>query len=129
MYINYINFGYRIFPQRKRIEKVSVGATGASVSVAYANIYVHSELMQTYKGPIKPLLEYRFVDDVFGIFPGNSKQLSTYIEFLQKNKGNLEFTLEFNETKMNFLDVTLKKDRMYFWKQAYIINQQLNMNF
>jgi hypothetical protein len=45
MYNNYIRFGNRIFLQRKGM------ASGASVPVAYANIYVHLELMETYKDP------------------------------------------------------------------------------
>lgn len=69
-------------------------ATGACVSVSYTNIHVHVELAQTNKGPLKPMFEYLFVEDIWGSFPGTEEQLKTYIEDLHKNEGKLQFALE-----------------------------------
>lgn len=50
---NCIRFGNTKYLQKKGT------ATGASVSVAYANIYAHAEVALTDKGPAKPKLEQK----------------------------------------------------------------------
>lgn len=100
---NYIKFGSRIFLQKRGC------ATGACVSVSYANIYVHSELRETNHGPHTPMIELRFIDDIFGILKGNESQLCDYIKQLQTNKGGLKFTYEYSEKEVNFLDVKVKR--------------------
>lgn len=61
-------YNYYIRFDNKRFIKKKDTVTGALISIACGNIYVYAELTLTVKSPVKRILEYRFADNVVGIF-------------------------------------------------------------
>ena len=57
----------------------------------------------------RPLMYYRYVDDVFALFK-TANQAKKYLKYLNTFHKNIQFTLEEEkENKINFLDVTIKR--------------------
>lgn len=86
-------------------------AIGASVSVAIAEIFVHASIEKERKKMQKqPLVFFRYIDDIFGIFDGKEDELREYHEGLNKIHPDLQFTLEFDSQKLPFLDTLVYVD-------------------
>ncbi|XP_037773962.1 uncharacterized protein LOC119570191 [Penaeus monodon] len=80
-------------------------AIGASVSVAVAEIFVHVSIEQKRKKMEKqPVLFYRYIDDIFGVFQGTEEDLQEYYRELNQFHPDLKFTVEFDKNKLPFLD-------------------------
>ena len=84
-------------------------AMGKRFAPALANLY----LLDFDRGAkanfeIKPKLFFRFLDDVFFLFPKNqAHRLSDYEAFLNSLIPNIKITLEHNNNSINFLDTTI----------------------
>lgn len=86
-------------------------AIGASVSVAIAEIFVHASIEKERKKMQKqPLVFFRYIDDIFGIFDGKEDELKEYHEGLNKIHPDLQFTLEYDTQKLPFLDTLVYLD-------------------
>jgi len=86
-------------------------AIGASVSVAIAEIFVHVSIERERKKMQKqPLVFFRYIDDIFGIFDGKENELKEYHEGLNKIHPDLQFTLEYDNQKLPFLDTLVYLD-------------------
>jgi len=58
---------------------------------------------------IKPYLFFRFLDDIFFIWPGTREELQEYQDFLNALIPNIKITLNISDTHIDFLDTTIFK--------------------
>ena len=49
---------------------------------------------------------FRFIDDIWGIFSGNSIEFQNFVQYLNIVHDSLKFAEEFSYIEINFLDVT-----------------------
>ena len=87
-------------------------AIGASSSVAIAEIFMHVafEKLRTRRQGA-PLIYYRYIDDIFGIMTEGDQTLQAFFTWANTVHTNLKFTLEHNDSAINFLDTTVYIDR------------------
>ncbi len=87
-------------------------AIGTRVAPSYANLVVaifENLYVYTYSKPA--LLWYRFIDDIFGYYDGTLDELQLFVKHLNSQVESLKFTLEYSETSISFLDVTVTKQK------------------
>ena len=54
----------------------------------------------------KPLIWWRYVDDIFSIYPYNDTYLSNFLDYLNNQERTIKFTIEKEaNTELPFLDV------------------------
>jgi len=56
---------------------------------------------------IKPLLYFRYLDDIFFLWPGDQASLKQYEHFLNNLLPNIEINLNYSSKEINFLDITI----------------------
>ena len=101
---NYFTFCRHIFQQIKGT------AMGAPFSPTIANNFMSSVLRSfLHTQPIKPLTLARYIDDIFIIWTDTKDNLTVFLQNLNKFHPNLQFTHEYSETTINFLDLTIFK--------------------
>jgi hypothetical protein len=84
---------------------------GTKCAPSYAILFMHtieSRFLATRK--LKPLIWWRYIDDVFSIWPYSREELTSFIEALNSFHNSIKFTAEISETTANFLDTTIIKD-------------------
>ena len=59
---------------------------------------------------LQPLKRWRYIDDIYMIWPNTLQELSSYLEALNSFHKNISFITEGSDTEANFLNVTLHKD-------------------
>ena len=95
-------------------------AMGKRFAPALANIYLLEFDERAMNGfPIKPLLFFRFLDDIFFIWPGSTESLKEYNNFLNTLIPDITVTLDCNETEVNFLDTTIFKANNTLQSKVY----------
>ena len=57
--------------------------------------------------PLKPLVWWRYIDDVFMIWPHGEGKLNEFVNVLNSCHETIKFTHEDSPSKINFLDVTV----------------------
>lgn len=83
---------------------------GKVYAPALANIYMlefDEKAMNGFK--TKPLLFFRYLDDIFFIWKGNTDELLEYESYLNSLIPGIKVTLEYNKMSANFLDTTVYK--------------------
>lgn len=91
---------------------------GTPMAPNYANLFMdkfENSLLDDFeqKYGIRPMLWYRFIDDVFFIWTGTKEELSTFIDFTQSfsqrnnMKSKMKFEVSMSQESVNFLDVTV----------------------
>ncbi|XP_060066994.1 uncharacterized protein LOC132547247 [Ylistrum balloti] len=60
--------------------------------------------------PLKPLVWWRFIDDIFFIWTFRREDLCAFMESLSRFHPKIKFTYEVSSTSMNFLDTTVIKE-------------------
>lgn len=109
---NVFRFGETLFKQ------IMGTAMGTPMAPNYANLFLDKferEMLQTYhsKTGEKPLVWYRYIDDIFCIWNHGDKSLQKFISFCQeysemKNmKSNIKFECNISKENVNFLDVSI----------------------
>src|SRR5277367_5706402 len=86
-------------------------AMGKKYAPGLANLYLldlDHVAMNDFK--IKPILYFRYLDDIFFIWPGDIITLTEYENFLNSLIPNIKITLEHHREHINFLDTTIFKD-------------------
>lgn len=84
---------------------------GKVYAPALANIYMlefDEKAMNGFK--IKPLLFFRYLDDIFFIWTGSIEELKDYENYLNSLIPGINVTLEYNKITANFLDTTVYKN-------------------
>ncbi|KAJ8919390.1 hypothetical protein NQ315_016483 [Exocentrus adspersus] len=94
-------------------------AMGSSLSPIMSNIFMeHFEETYVKSYINKPKIWWRYVDDVFSIWPHGQDNLTDFLNFLNNIEPTIKFTLELEENnKLPFLDVMISK------------NTEINSNF
>ena len=84
---------------------------GSPVAPILAHLYM-SELednIKNFKGK-KPLIFYRYVDDIFMILHGTQREIILFVNFMNKLEHSIKFTIEMQtDNKLPFLDVMVER--------------------
>ena len=75
---------------------------------------MQSKSDKTLKGP-KPRIWFRFIDDIWGIFQGSKLEFEKFNSEINSIYESIQFTGEFLELEVHFLDVTTyrKNSKIY----------------
>lgn len=87
-------------------------AMGKTFAPNLANIYLiefDRQAMEDFY--INPLDFFRFLDDIFFLWPGTIEQLKQYETFLNSLIPDIRITLTYSDTEINFLDTTIFKHK------------------
>jgi hypothetical protein len=88
-------------------------AMGKSFAPNLANIYLLEFDDKAMNGhEIKPLLFFRFLDDIFFIWPGTTEELKIYETYLNNLIPDIKITLNHNTEEINFLDLIIYKSEL-----------------
>ena len=81
---------------------------GPKMAPAYANLFM-GDLEQKIlaQSPLKPLLWWHYIDDVFIIWPHGEGKLNEFVNLLDSSHETIKFTHEVSPSKINFFDVTV----------------------
>ena len=85
-------------------------AMGKRFAPALANIYLlefDEKATNGYK--TKPILYFRYIDDIFFLWPGNAQSLAEYEQYLNNLIPSISIKLKHSNTEIDFLDVTIYK--------------------
>ena len=86
-------------------------AMGKRFAPGLSNLYMLDfDRIAMHDFKIKPLLYFRYLDDIFLLFPGDETSLKEYEIFLNNIIPDIKVTLEHSNTEINFLDVTVYKN-------------------
>lgn len=85
-------------------------AMGKKYAPSLANMYlINFDFKAMNNFSIKPLLYFRYLDDVFFIWVGTVEQLLEYENFLNTLTIGIKIKLEYDAQQANFLDTTIYK--------------------
>ena len=107
---------------RKHFLQVNGTAMGTRVAPTYANLFmahIEESYVYTYKDNSKPRIWFRFIDDIWGIFSGNSISFQNFVEHLNSIHDTIKFTKEFSSIEINFLDVTTYRNGQEILSKLY----------
>ena len=83
-------------------------AMGKRFAPALANLYLIDFDEQAMNGfRVKPLLFFRYLDDIFALWQGDIESLKEYEKFLNSLIPDIKIKLEFSPKEINFLDTTI----------------------
>ena len=68
---------------------------------------------------LQPLKQWRYIDDIYMIWPNTLQLLSSYLEALNSFHKNIRFIKEGSDTEANFLNVTVHKDNQGHIQTAF----------
>ena len=93
-------------------EQVEGAAMGSPLSPIVANLYMEALEKQALEtSPRRPNFWVRYVDDVFSIWPHDSRSLDEFLGHLNSQNPAIQFTMEKeNDRKIAFLDVLVEKE-------------------
>ena len=97
---NYFEFNGKVKQQ------ISGTAIGTKFAPPYACIFmdeVETSFIETQE--MKPLVWFRYIDDVFFIWTHEQEKLDSFLEELNRCKPHLKFTYESSKTTIPFLDL------------------------
>ena len=84
-------------------------AMGTKIAPAYANIFTDAiETSFLSSSPLKPSIYYRYIDDIFLIWPHGNDSLTHFLEHANNIHQNIKLTHERSKTTLPFLDVTVQ---------------------
>ena len=83
-------------------------AMGTKMAPVDANFFM-GDLEQKIlsQSPLKPLAWWRYIDDVFMIWPDGEEKLNEFVNLLCSSHETIKFTHEISPSKIKFLDVTV----------------------
>ena len=85
-------------------------AMGKKQAPGLANLYLlHFDQKAMHEFRIKPILFFRFLDDIFFIWPGTKEELREYGEYLNTITPGIKITLNSDDNQISFLDTTIYK--------------------
>ena len=58
---------------------------------------------------LKPMVWWRYIDDIFMLWEHGEKELKAFLEALNSCHPTIKFTAEYSKEKINFLDVSVRK--------------------
>ena len=95
----------------KYYEQISGTTMGTKCAPSYAIIFMGKfEEDFLSRQHIPPLVWWRYIDDIFVIWPHSREELDSFISRLNQVHNTIKFTSDISETSVNFLDVKISKD-------------------
>jgi hypothetical protein len=89
-------------------------AMGKKFAPHYANIFMAKwEKDALAKCPKKPLVYFRFLDDIFIIWTHSRSDFDHFFKILNEHQTSITLKSEINDTSIDFLDVTLFKGKHF----------------
>lgn len=74
----------------------------------YLNWYAKMEIDEEHLDLLSNILRwFRYIDNIFMLWTGSNEALHHFMLMLDTNNYNLKFTMESNENRIAYLDVTL----------------------
>ena len=97
-------------------QQVSGTDIGTKFAPTYACIFmdkIQSDFLKTQEA--KPLVWYRYIDDVFFIWTHGEQKLNSFLEELNNYHPNIKFIHESSKENISFLDlsVNLSENKLY----------------
>ena len=84
-------------------------AMGTKIAPTCANIYMDAiERSFVSSSPLRPSIYYRYIDDIFPIWPHGNDSLTHFLEHANNIHQNIKFTHERSKTTLPFLDVSVQ---------------------
>lgn len=85
-------------------------AMGKRFAPAYANVYMaHFEEAVFLKSDKLPSQYFRYLDDVWGVWPHSLGELQAWLQILNEHHPSIKLTLTHSHTAVDFLDLTIFK--------------------
>lgn len=85
-------------------------ATGKKFALAYANIFMSEwEKVGLERAKYKPMLYYRFLDDIWGVWIESQEKFDQFIGVLNNINSSISITAEIHKEQVNILDITTFK--------------------
>jgi hypothetical protein len=84
---------------------------GTKCAPSLAISFMHEfeqKFLKTY--PITPSVWWRYIDDIFLIWPHSRQELNSLIMALNSQHNTIKFTSDISDKEIHFLDVTVRKD-------------------
>ncbi len=89
-------------------------AMGKKFAPHYANIFMAKwEQEALAKCPKKPLVYFRFLDDIFIVWTHSRSDFNDFFQILNEHQASIKLKSEINDTSIDFLDVTLFKGKHF----------------
>ena len=92
-------------------------AMGTRVAPTYANLFMRKlETEILNKSELKPMVWYRYIDDIFFIWDHGEDEVYNWITYLNKYHKTIKFTAETSKEEISFLDtkVRINKDQKLY---------------
>ena len=95
-------------------------AMGTCMAPSYANIFM-SDLEQRFlhTQPLQPTVWWRFIDDIFMIWPHLDTELTSFLRELNNFHETIKFTTETSQKKIPFLDIYINKEFTRLFTSTY----------
>jgi hypothetical protein len=94
--------------------QISGTAMGKKFAPNYANIFMAKwEKEALEKCPKQPACYYRYLDDIFIIWPHSKAEFNEFFQILNSHHDSINLKATINENEVNFLDVTVFKGNKF----------------
>ena len=111
-----------VFEHNARIFRQKRGtAIGTKMAPPYAILFMaelEDQLLQN--SPLKPSVWWRYIDDIFLIWPHGEDSLKAFIEYINQYHHSIKFTADYSFNTINFLDVQVIKEGNNLVTDLYI---------
>ena len=111
-----------IFELDKSVFKQVRGtAIGTKMAPPYAIIFMDALEEETLNNSLlKPLVWWRYVDDIFKVWEHGEEELKKFLETLNCYHSSIKFTVEYSRPKINFLNITVMKKGLQLVTDLYV---------
>ena len=96
-----------VFEHNGAVYKQKQGtAIGTKMAPSYAILfmsYLEENLLSSF--PLKPLVWWRYIDDIFLLWEHGEEQLKNFLQYINSAHQTIKFTADYSTDKINFLDV------------------------
>ena len=83
-------------------------AIGTKMAPPYAILFMDAlEQQFLQSSPLKPLICWRYIDDIFFIWQHGEDKLKEFLRLLNSSHPTTKFTYEYSSNKITFLDVVV----------------------
>ena len=83
---------------------------GTRMAPGHANISMDASMEKSFfsSSPLIPSIYYRYIDDIFQMWPHGNVSSSNLLEHVNNIHQNIKFTHECSKTTLTFLDVSVQ---------------------